>query len=210
MRTACGVALFLAAWVAGPARADEKSPSPPQFLSLAEARALAAVHARYRTPALAIWVLAAWSVLLVLGVAVLTETGRLDPAKSHFDRLTDFAMFGAVIFETTAVLSIFVFRRRYPDAERPYRCWGYPVVPALYAVLPAFILVNMFREQPAEALAGLGFIALGAGSYFLFGLGKTRPAPFVGVGEVRLDASPLPGGPGAAPEGIQRKDQVSG
>ncbi|HZY89509.1 MAG TPA: amino acid permease [Gemmataceae bacterium] len=169
-------------------------------------RALAAVHARYRTPALAIAVLAAWSVLLVLVVAVLTETGLLDPAKSHFDRLTDFAMFGAVIFETMAVLSIFVFRRRYPDAERPYRCWGYPLVPALYVVLPAFVLVNMFSAQPAEAIAGLGFIALGAGAYFLFGLGKRRPTAFVGVGEMRLDAKPPP----VAPEGVQRKDQVSG
>ncbi len=173
-------------------------------------RALAEVHARYRTPALAIWVLAAWSVLLVVGVAVLTETGLLDPAKSHFDRLTDFAMFGAVIFETTAVLSIFVFRRRYPDAERPYRCWGYPVVPALYVVLPVFILVNMFRSQPAEALAGLGFIGLGATTYFLFRLGRRRPTTFVGVGEVRLDAKPLPGPSSAAPEGVQRRDQVSG
>ncbi|HZY83338.1 MAG TPA: APC family permease, partial [Gemmataceae bacterium] len=172
-------------------------------------RALAEVHPRYRTPALAIWVLAAWSVLLVLGVAVLTETGLLDPAKSHFDRLTDFAMFGAVIFETMAVLSIFVFRRRFPDAERPYRCWGYPVVPALYVVLPAFILVNMFREQLAEARAGVGFIALGAGIYFLFGLGKRRPTAFVGVGEPSLGEK-SPTSPPSAPEGIQRKDQVSG
>jgi amino acid transporter len=172
-------------------------------------RALSEVHARYRTPALAIWVLAAWSVLLVLGVAVLTETGLLDPAKSHFDRLTDFAMFGALIFETTAVLSIFVFRRRYPDAERPYRCWGYPVVPALYAVLPAFVLVNMFGEQPAEALAGLGFIGLGAATYFLFELGKRRPTPFIGVGEVSLDGK-SPASPPVSPEGVQRKDQISG
>jgi amino acid transporter len=172
-------------------------------------RALSEVHARYRTPALAIWVLAAWSALLVLGVAVLTETGRLDPAKSHFDRLTDFAMFGAVIFETMAVLSIFVFRRRFPDAERPYRCWGYPVVPALYVVLPAFVLVNMFSAQPAEALAGLGFIGLGAGTYFLFGLSKRRPTAFIGVGEVTLDGKSL-AAPPVLPEGVQRKDQISG
>jgi amino acid transporter len=136
-------------------------------------RALGAVHPRYRTPALAIWVLAAWSVLLVLGVAVLTETGLLDPAKSHFDRLTDFAMFGAVIFETMAVLSIFVFRRRYPDAERPYRCWGYPVVPALYVLLPALILGNMFVHQQVEAVTGVAFVAAGAVVYYLL---VPRPA----------------------------------
>ena len=57
--------------------------------------------------------------------------------------LTDFAMFGSLTFETLAVLSIFVFRFRRPDAERPYRCPGYPVVPLLYVLLPAFVLTNM-------------------------------------------------------------------
>src|SRR5205823_11609445 len=97
---------------------------------------------------------------------------RLDlnvPAgKSLFDVLTDFAMFGAVIFETLAVLSIFVFRRRLPDAERPYRCWGYPLVPALYVVFPAMVLGNMFMNQRTEAVVGVGFISLGALVYALF------------------------------------------
>src|SRR5262249_52046172 len=83
------------------------------------------VHPRYETPANAIAVLAAWACLLVLSVAVLTGTGALAEGKSHFDILTDFAMFGAVVFETLAVMTIFVFRRRLPDAERPYRCPGY-------------------------------------------------------------------------------------
>ncbi len=130
-------------------------------------RALGAVHARYRTPVLAILVLSAWSALLVLGVAVLEWVNLLEKGKSHFDVLTDFAMFGAVIFETMAILSIFVFRRRFPHAERPYRCWGYPVTPALYVVLPAFIVVNMFRNQPTEALTGVGFILAGAVVYGL-------------------------------------------
>ncbi len=109
-------------------------------------RALGVVHARYRTPALAIVVLAVWSALLVLTVATLTKIGWLEESKSHFDRLTEFAMFGAVIFETLAVVSIFVFRRRWPNAERPYRCLGYPLVPALYVILPVCVVVNMFHE----------------------------------------------------------------
>jgi amino acid transporter len=125
-------------------------------------RALGRVHPRYRTPALAILVFAAWSMLLVLGVVLLTNLGALEPGKSHFDVLTDFAMFGAVLFETTAVLSIFVFRRRYPHVERPYRCWGYPLTPALYVLLPALILGNFFVNQRTEAFAGIGLIGLGA------------------------------------------------
>ncbi len=147
-------------------------------------RALSAVHPKFRTPALAIIVMALWSVLLVLSVALLTETGLLDRSKSHFDMLTDFAMFGAVIFETLAVLSIFVFRFKRPDAERPYRCLGYPVTPALYVLLPLFVLVNMLRnmfvsDEMAERLApmmGVGFIALGVLVYFALGLSRTGPA----------------------------------
>ncbi|HWG47078.1 MAG TPA: amino acid permease [Gemmataceae bacterium] len=137
-------------------------------------RALGVVHARYHTPALAIVVLAAWSSLQIVTVAFLTWIGKLDESKSHFDRLTDFAMFGAVIFETLAVVSIFVFRRRYPHVERPYRCPGYPLVPALYVIVPAFVLVNMFVYQREEALAAVGFIALGATVYGVLGLGRTR------------------------------------
>jgi basic amino acid/polyamine antiporter, APA family len=131
-------------------------------------RALGAVHPRYHTPALAIVVMAIWAALLVLGVALLTRAGVLSPNKSHFDVMTDFCMFGAVIFETLAVSTIFVFRRKFPHAERPYRCWGYPVVPALYLVLPALVLGNMFVNQQAEAVGGVSFIAVGALVYWLF------------------------------------------
>jgi amino acid transporter len=141
-------------------------------------RALSDVHPRFKTPALAIIVMAVWASLLVTGVALLTQTGVLEAGKSHFDRLTDFAMFGAVIFETMAVVSIFVFRFRIPDAERPYRCVGYPVVPAVYVLLPSFVLVNMFlspRER-IEALVGVGFITLGVVVYYALGLSRTGPA----------------------------------
>jgi amino acid transporter len=135
-------------------------------------RSLGAVHPRYRTPAVAILVMAAWACSLILGVAFLTWCRLLPEGKAHFDILTDFAMFGAVVFETLAVTTIFVFRRRLPNVERPYRCWGYPVVPALYLILPAMVLGNMFVHQQAEALTGVGFIALGAIVYYVTGINK--------------------------------------
>jgi amino acid transporter len=136
-------------------------------------RILGEVHARYRTPAAAIVVLAAWSCLLVLGVALLTQAGVLDSRKDTFDVLTDFAMFGAVIFETLAVLSIFIFRRILPDAPRSYRCPGYPVVPALYVILPAMILVNMVKEQTQEVMIGVLIVATGVVVYFATGRGRS-------------------------------------
>jgi amino acid transporter len=137
-------------------------------------RALGDVHANYRTPALAIIVMAVWACTMVLGVALLTSCGLLAPGKAHFDMLTDFAMFGSVVFETLAVTTIFVFRRRLPNVERPYRCWGYPVVPALYLILPAMVLGNMFVHQQVEALTGVGFIALGAATYYATGINKPQ------------------------------------
>src|SRR5262249_7340490 len=126
-------------------------------------KALGAVHPRYHTPVLAIAVLAVWACMLVVGVALLTELQILPPGKSHFDVITDYAMFGAVAFETLAVATIFVFRWKLPDVERPYRCPGYPWVPLLYLVLPILVLGNMFVNQQVEAACGVGFVVLGAG-----------------------------------------------
>ena len=144
-------------------------------------KALGAIHPTYHTPALAIGVVAVWAALLVVLVGAVSYWGlpifeigdwiidlNPPPNKPPFDILTDYVMFGAVIFETLAVTTIFVFRRTMPDADRPYRCWGYPFVPAIYLILPAFILCNMFFKQRMEVAVGTGFIALGTLVYWLF------------------------------------------
>ena len=142
------------------------------------------LHPRYGTPALATAVMTGWSALLVVGVAVWVAFplpvfnlfgGTLDlnlPAeKSGFDVLTDFVIFGSVTFETLAVGSIFVLRRKVPPTpeNRPYRCWGYPVVPALYVLVMSLVLVNMLRsdEQRTEAVSGFAFIGVGVVVYLV-------------------------------------------
>jgi amino acid transporter len=136
-------------------------------------RWLGAVHAEYRTPVPAIAVLAGWSILLVLAATWI----KLEK-KSLFDALTEYAMFGAVIFESLAVTTIYVFRVRYPDVQRPYRCPGYPWTPLISLLVPGFVLVNMFTSQTREAIAGLCFIALGVLVYFLTGIRqRTRALP---------------------------------
>jgi amino acid transporter len=125
--------------------------------------------------------MAGWSCLLVLAGAYLTQTRlpvlelggvtidiNMPPGKALFDVLTDFAMFGAVIFETMAVATIFVFRRRFPTVERPYRCPGYPVVPALYVMVLCVVVASTIWSQRIESLVGTGFIALGAALYGAF------------------------------------------
>jgi basic amino acid/polyamine antiporter, APA family len=80
-------------------------------------------------------------------------------------------IFGSVTFETLAIATIFVFRRRIPvtPENRPYKCWGYPVVPAVYVLVMAAVMVSMFLdpEKRWKAWVGLGFIAVGAAVYFL-------------------------------------------
>jgi basic amino acid/polyamine antiporter, APA family len=143
------------------------------------------LHARFQTPALAIIVMSGWSCLLVLCVGALTQyklpliplgfydlSLNVPEGKSPFDIMTDFVIFGSVTFETAAVATIFMFRRRIPvtPENRPYRCWGYPFVPALYIAIMAAVLVNMFisPEQRTEALIGMGFIGSGALAYAIF------------------------------------------
>jgi amino acid transporter len=131
------------------------------------------LHPRYRTPILAIAATAGWSCVLVIAAAALSQVGVLPSDLDQFDFLTDLAMFGAVIFETMAVVSVFVFRWKYPEAERPYRCWGYPWVPALYVVLPIFILTMKFQSETWQSLGATGFIGLGVAVYFVMGLNRT-------------------------------------
>jgi amino acid transporter len=137
-------------------------------------RGLGEVHARFRTPVPAIAALAGWSILLVLAVGLAQR--YLKPTKSLFDMLTDYAMFGALLFETLAVTTIFVFRRRYPEVPRAYRCPGYPWTPLVFLLVPAFVLINMLTEQTLEAVVGLSFIGLGAAAYFLSGIGRRTTA----------------------------------
>ena len=108
-------------------------------------RALYHLHPTWGTPARAIAVLAGWCILLVLGAGMLIYFKVMR--KALFDVLTNYAMFGAVSFETLAVASIFMVRRQYPvgKVDLPYRCWGYPIVPALYIVGASVIPEITFR-----------------------------------------------------------------
>jgi amino acid transporter len=151
-------------------------------------QALAAVHPVYKTPAVATMVMAAWSVVLVAIGAALTRF-RLpdftlvgttwDPnlpfGKTLFDVLTDFAVFGGVLFETLGVTSIFVLRWTRPDAERAYRCVGYPWVPMIYvAGYTALLLSYAAPQKRVEAYTALGLAFIGAAVYLIF---LRKPAP---------------------------------
>jgi APA family basic amino acid/polyamine antiporter len=125
---------------------------------------LSKISERTRVPARAVLAQGLWACALV---AIL----------QRFDKLTDYVVFGSYIFYGLVTASIFVFRRRLPHADRPYRAWGYPVVPILFLIVTAFLLVNTFTTSPAEALFGLLLIGLGFPVYYLFFRHRGRVEP---------------------------------
>ena len=65
-------------------------------------------------------------------------------------------------------VALFILRRRAPNAERPYRVWGYPVVPALFLLVTVYLLINTFMATPSRAIAGIGLIIAGLPLYEYF------------------------------------------
>jgi APA family basic amino acid/polyamine antiporter len=112
---------------------------------------LGRLSTRTHVPVRALVAQSVWSAVLVLS--------------GSFDVLTDYAMFGILIFVGLATASVFVFRRRMPAAERPYRTWGYPVVPLLFLGVAGWLVLNAVVTTPRQAVAGLALIVAGLPFY---------------------------------------------
>ena len=80
---------------------------------------------------------------------------------AEFDQLTDCVVFAGMIFYATTTAAVFVLRKKMPDAPRPYKTLGYPVVPILFIAVAIWLLINTLTTNPLESAAGLGLIALG-------------------------------------------------
>jgi APA family basic amino acid/polyamine antiporter len=134
---------------------------------------IAVVHPRYRTPASAIVAQAIWSSILVL-----TATAGA---------LVNYTGFAIVLFSGIAVAAVFVLRRREPDAPRPFRAWGYPLAPAIYAIASAAIVVNGLYRAPGPTGAGALIIVAGVPAYFAFRRRMPKPKPTGGTAAARRD-----------------------
>jgi APA family basic amino acid/polyamine antiporter len=80
--------------------------------------------------------------------------------------LTDYVIFGSWIFYALATASVFVFRRTMPDAERPYKAFGYPLVPFLFLLAAGWLLINTMISTPVQAFAGIFLILAGLPVYY--------------------------------------------
>ena len=85
-----------------------------------------------------------------------------------FDQLTDMLIFAVYIFYGAMATGVFILRRRMPEAHRPYRVWGYPVVTAFFVLFCIGLFLNTIITQPREALIGLTLILTGIPVYFIF------------------------------------------
>jgi APA family basic amino acid/polyamine antiporter len=122
--------------------------------------AAAKVHPVHRTPHVALLVTSAWS-------AFLTLTGG-------YEALFTYVTFASVLFGTLGGAAIFVLRARRPDAPRPYRALGHPIVPVLYVVGSFELVWNTLMERPTASIAGLGLVALGLPFYWYWSREQMR------------------------------------
>jgi APA family basic amino acid/polyamine antiporter len=112
------------------------------------------VHPRTHVPVKAVSALVGWSCVLAVS--------------GTFDQLTDYVVFALWVFYGLIASTVFVLRRKQPAADRPYRTFGYPILPLLFVLVALWLVVNTLLHRPVESLAGLLLIGLGWPAHLVF------------------------------------------
>ncbi len=113
---------------------------------------IAEVHPVYRSPGQSMLWLSLWSAVLVFS--------------GQYDQLAAYVVFASWILYGMTAAAVIVLRHKRPDLERPYKTWGYPVVPGLFVLVAAILIFFTLKDQPRESLLGLGIIACGIPFYW--------------------------------------------
>ncbi|MGA2983571.1 MAG: amino acid permease [Terriglobia bacterium] len=116
--------------------------------------ALAAVHPRFHTPAVSL-----------AGQAIIAGLFALT---GQYQSLYTKVIFSEFLFYALCTAGVFVLRRREPDLPRPYRTWGYPLVPAVFVILAVCLLVNTFWQQRADSMWGVVLVGSGIPAYWIW------------------------------------------
>lgn len=112
------------------------------------------LHAHTRVPVFCLIIQAFWASVLALS--------------GTFDQLTDCLLFASWIFYALVTSSVFVLRFKMPNAERPYRTFGYPVVPMIFILVAAWLIINTLQTKFLESVVGLALMAAGIPLYLYF------------------------------------------
>ena len=130
-----------------------------------------------RVPGFGLALQCVWTCLLVLPRTRMRDAAGapvLDPQTMHerygnlYSNLLDYVVFAVLIFYVLTIIGLFVLRRKRPDAERPYRAFGYPVIPALYVVVASAILLVLLLYKTETTWPGLLIVLAGVPVYFLW------------------------------------------
>ncbi|MBI3821483.1 MAG: amino acid permease, partial [Planctomycetes bacterium] len=109
---------------------------------------------RFGVPAFGIWLQAGWAIVLIFS--------------GSYGDLLDYIIFAALLFYILTVSAVFVLRIKQPDADRPYRAWGYPIVPVLYIAICAVIAASLLVAKPVYSWPSFIIVLTGIPVYFLW------------------------------------------
>src|SRR5579863_4226346 len=123
---------------------------------------MAVIHPKWRTPAFSLIGQGVWA-------AVLTISGR-------YDQLYTYVIFGMVLSYTLTVIGMFLLRWKRPEISRPYRCTGYPWLPAIYVLVGVAWTLNTVITRPTEAFWGAGIVLIGVPGYLYWKRSAGRSA----------------------------------
>ncbi len=124
-------------------------------------------------PAVGLFLQCVWTCLLVLPRTRSRTAAGLEQYGNLYSNLLDYVVFAVLIFYVLTILGLFILRRKRPDAERPYRAFGYPVVPALYIMVASAIMLVLLLYKTQTTWPGLLIVLAGVPVYFLW---KSRAA----------------------------------
>jgi basic amino acid/polyamine antiporter, APA family len=128
-------------------------------------RSVAKLHPAYKTPAVSLMVQMVWTCILCIS--------------GSYGQLLDYIVFAVLVFYILTIAALFVLRRTHPDADRPYRAIGYPVLPAIYILMALFIDVVLLRYKPQYTWPGLLIVLLGIPVYYLWNRNRKTSASAV-------------------------------
>jgi APA family basic amino acid/polyamine antiporter len=116
-----------------------------------------------------------------IAILILLRTRHVDTAGAVtygnlYSDLLNYVVFAALLFYVLAIVGIFVLRAKRPEAERPYRAFGYPIVPGLYVVAAATIMIVLLLYQTQTAGKGLEIVLIGVPVYLLWSWWSRRTA----------------------------------
>jgi APA family basic amino acid/polyamine antiporter len=124
---------------------------------------------RFHVPAVALFAQGIWTALLTLPRTATTNPSTGAPSYGNvYTQLLEYIVSADLVFYVLMVAAVILLRRKSPQAERPYRTWGYPFVPMMSILLAGLLIVDLAWLAPATSGIGILIVLSGVPIYFLW------------------------------------------